>query len=211
VRASHLLLYDFLLHLTLSYPVLFHSTPFYLILPCPTSFYLVLLHSTLSYCVLPRLTASYLVSLHSTLPYCALLHPTSFHLVLLRSTSFYFVLPRSTSFYLVLPRFSSFYLILLHYTPSTLYIYIPPQYSHLSHLVGACHILQLSPASAHHQHSSPQFRCIRQSVLPLEKVLKFQFLCIPCLVELSKPEPLLILELEECLLTKNSRNIMGCP
>jgi len=96
--------------------------------------------------------------------YCVLLHPTSFHLVLLRSTSFYFVLPRSTSFYLVLPRFTSFYLILPrstsfylvlpHFTSLhsfyPIYLNIPPQFSHLAHLVGACYVLQLSPASAHH-------------------------------------------------------------
>jgi len=143
------------------YCIWLHSTPFYSILPhstlfllcstlfllcstlfllCSTSSYFVLPRPTLFYCILPHLTASYLFSLHPTSSYCILLHLTSSYCVLLRSTSFYLILPHFTSLH-------SFYLV---------YLNIPPQYSHLAHLVGACSILQLSPASVHHFWSPPQ-------------------------------------------------------
>ena len=131
--------YSVLLRPTLSYSILLCSTLSYFVLLCPTLFYFVLLCSTLFYCILLHLTVSYFVWL------C----PTSLYLIVPHCTSSYFVLVRSTSFYLTTLLLPSFYPI---------YLNIPPQYSHLAHLVGACHILQLSPVSAHHRQLSGQGR-----------------------------------------------------
>ena len=86
---------------------------------------------------------------------------TSSYLILLHSTSSYFVLVHSTSFYFTTLLLPSFYPI---------YLNIPPQYLHLAHLVGACYILQLSSASAHHQ----MFFCPPQSLPRLKRETGYQ-------------------------------------